>query len=180
MPPPCACLLSWSLDCMENMKLILQRNENSWMLHTTFCAYNLHRIGVSIEAMDLEHEPSGCNWDFLQISDGSNEYKCCGTMDDVDDSKKYIETTGFLCSKKNCMSMLWCDCLNELLSFQGIPSKWCFPLTIQNNFLVSWFDTSSWSRVRAMSSTVTTTKAMLSPRTTKVRTHATEHSCRFS
>ena len=43
--------------------------------------------------MDIE-AGTNCNYDVLKIIDGTNEFKYCGTMDNVPDDRKYIESTG--------------------------------------------------------------------------------------
>ena len=43
--------------------------------------------------MDIE-AGTNCNYDVLKIIDGTNEFKYCGTMDDVPDDRKYVESTG--------------------------------------------------------------------------------------
>ena len=44
--------------------------------------------------MDVEDGGVDCSYDGLKIIGGGNEYKYCGTMDDVPDDMKYVESSG--------------------------------------------------------------------------------------
>lgn len=44
--------------------------------------------------MDLEDGGVDCSYDGMKIIDGGDEHKYCGTMDDVPDDMKYVESKG--------------------------------------------------------------------------------------
>ena len=63
-------------------------------MFTIYKCIFLQKIGVTINVMDIE-SGDACGYDYLKITYGTlNEYLYCGTMDDVPDNIKYVESTG--------------------------------------------------------------------------------------